>query len=106
MSLLQAISERIDDCVVAAWVDARTGSVLEQHTARSDLFVSSALDAAAEVMRSRERPPRMVLLSEHHVHIVQRARDAHRVLVVVCDRSPNLGMAVSMVRAMLDAEGA
>ena len=106
MSLLQDISERLDDCVVAAWVDTHTGNVIEQHTARSDLFVSSALDAATEVMRSRERPPRMVLLSERHVHIVQRSRDAHRVLVVVCERSPNLGLAVSMVRAMLDAEGA
>ena len=114
MSLLETISDRLGDCLVAAWVDARTGNVLEQHTPdprlaampRGDDFVTSALDAAAEVMRSRERPPRMVLLSEHHVHIVQRARDAHRVLVVVCERSPNLGLAVSMVRALVDAEGA
>ncbi len=106
MSLLVDISERLDDCVVAAWVDARTGSVIDQHTARAGVFVDNALGAAAEVMRSRERPPRMVLLAERHVHIVQRARDGHRVLVVVCDRAANLGLAVSMVRAMLEAEGA
>lgn len=114
MSLLETISERLGDCLVAAWVDARTGDVLEQHAPdprlaaipRADDFVTSALEAAAEVMRSRERPPRMVLLSAHHVHIVQRARDAHRVLVVVCERSPNLGLAVSVVRTLVDAEGA
>ena len=107
MSLLAEISERVDDCIVAAWVDTRTGAVLEQHAARADLFVSSALDAATEVMRSRERPPRMVLLSARHVHVVQRtARDPHRVLVVVCARSTNLGIAVSVVRAMVEQEGA
>ncbi|HET9627395.1 MAG TPA: hypothetical protein VFP84_38820 [Kofleriaceae bacterium] len=115
MSLLETISERLGDCIVAAWIDTRTGRVIEQLTPdprlsdspRAADFVASALDAAVEVMRSRERPPRMVLLSAHHVHIVQRAaRDAHRVLVVVCERSPNLGLAVSVVRALTESEGA
>jgi hypothetical protein len=115
VSLLETISERIGDCIVAAWIDARTGGVLEQYapdprlaaTPRDEGFVTSALDAAAEVMRSRERPPRMVLLSAHHVHIVQRTtRDANRVLVVVCERSPNLGLAVSVVRALVETVGA
>jgi archaeosine-15-forming tRNA-guanine transglycosylase len=114
MSLLETISERLGDCLVAAWVDTRTGDVIEQHAPDprlaslppDDGFITSALDAAAEVMRSRERPPRMVLLSAHHVHIVQRARDTHRVLVVVCERSPNLGLAVSVVRALVETEGA
>jgi hypothetical protein len=107
MSLLAAISERVTDCLVAAWVDIRTGAVVEQRVARPDPFVASALDAAIEVMRSRERPPRMVLLSARHVHIVQRtAHDPHRALVVICERSPNLGLAVSTVRMLLEAEPA
>jgi len=101
---LTAIVERVQDCVVAAWVDIRTGNVLAQHPPRNDAFIAPALDAAIEVMRSRERPPRMVLLADRHVHIVQRtARDPNRVLVVICDRSPNLGLAVSIVRMQLEA---
>jgi hypothetical protein len=105
VSLLAAIAERVDEVVAAAWVDLRTGEVLERHAPRPELALALALDAAAEIMRSRERPPRVVLLSERHVHIVQRtARDPNRVLVVICDRSTNLGMAVAQVRSMVDAE--
>ncbi len=105
MSLLEAITGRIDDCVVAAWLDIRTGSVVEQRPAHSEPFVAPALDAAIEAMRSRERPPRMVLLSARHVHVIQRTtHDPSRVLVVICARSPNLGLVVSQVRALLEAE--
>lgn len=107
MTLLAAITGRVQDCLVAAWVDLRTGAVVAQHPARGEPFVAPALDAAIEAMRSRERPPRMVLLSARHVHVIQRAaRDPNRVLVVICRRSPNLGLAVSQVRALLDAEPA
>jgi hypothetical protein len=107
MTELRAFAERVPDCVVAAWVDTRTGAVLAQHARSADPFVAQALDAATEVMRSRERPPRMVLLSARHVHIVQRAaRDANRVLVVICERSANLGLAVAIVRSLLDADAA
>jgi hypothetical protein len=107
MTLLTTIVEQVEDCLVAAWVDTRTGSVLDRRAPRDEAFVTEALEAAIEVMRSRERPPRMVLLSEHHTHIVHRApNDPHRVLVVVCDRSQNLGLAVSLVRMLMDAEAA
>jgi hypothetical protein len=104
---LADIAGAVLECVVAAWLDARTGDVLERHdmpTALETDFIAPALDVAAEVMRSRERPSRMVLLSPHHVHIVQRiAHDAHRVLVVICARTPNIGLAVAHVRAFADA---
>ena len=104
---LTAIVERVQDCVVAAWVDIRTGSVIAQHPPRTDAFIAPAIDAAIEVMRSRERPPRMVLLSLRHVHIVQRTtRDPNRVLVVICERSPNVGLAVAIVRMQIEAEDA
>jgi hypothetical protein len=103
MTLLTTIAERVEDCFVAAWVDTRRGVVLERHAPHEQPFVASALDAAIEVMRTPERPPRMVLLSEHHLHIVQRtAHDPHRVLVVICGRSQNLGLAVSLVRMLMD----
>jgi len=102
---LATIAERVEGCIVAAWVDIRTGAVLEQQPPRDDAFIAPALDAAIEVMRSRERPPRMVLLSARHVHIVQRTlHDPNRVLVVICERFANLGLAVSLVRMQLESE--
>jgi hypothetical protein len=105
MTLLEEIYEAVHDCKAAAWVDLRTGALIEQHAPQSDPYVAIALDAATEVMRSRERPPRMVLLSAEHVHIIQRTvRDPYRVLVVICARSPNLGLAISLVRSLLKSE--
>jgi hypothetical protein len=104
MSRLVDIASAVADCIVAAWVDARTGALLEQHVVHDGPLVAPALDAAAEVIRSRERPPRMVLLSAHHMHIVQRvAHEPRRALVVVCERSPNIGLAVALVRAFAAA---
>ncbi|HEX3766349.1 MAG TPA: hypothetical protein VHW23_46975 [Kofleriaceae bacterium] len=107
MTALGELAGAVRDCIVVAWVDARTGEVVEQHVARSGPEVEPALDAAIEVMRSRARPQRMVLLSARHVHIVQRlASERRRVLVVICDRTPNIGFAVALVRAFVDAEAA
>jgi hypothetical protein len=104
VSRLADIASAVTDCIVAAWVDIRTGALLEQHVVRDGPLVAPALDAAAEVMRSRERPPRMVLMSAQHIHIVQRvAHEPRRALVVVCERSPNIGLAVALVRAFAAA---
>ena len=100
MKPLSALAGEIRDCVVAAWVDTRTGDVIERCVVRAGPRVDPALEAATEVSRSPERPPRMVLLSPHHVHIVQRPpRDPHRALIVICERSPNIGLAIALVRA-------
>jgi len=107
LSRLHAIADSVGRFVAAAWVDTRTGAVLVKHVVHDEAFVAPALDAATEVMRSPERPPRMVLLSTRHVHIIQRlTRDPHRVLVVICERSPNLGLACALVRAQAEAEDA
>jgi len=99
------IAGAVRDCIVAAWVDTRTGAVLEQHVLRDGPLVATAVGAATEVMRSSERPPRMVLLSARHVHIVQRvAGDPRRALIVICERSPNIGLALALVRAFIEPE--
>jgi hypothetical protein len=104
---LGGLADAVRDCVVAAWVDARTGDVLERHVVRDGFDLELALDAATEVMRTTARPRRTVLLSARHVHIVQRLpADRRRVLVVICDRSPNIGFAVAVVRAFVEAEAA
>lgn len=105
MRSLSELADEIRDCVAAAWIDIRTGDVIERCVVREDSSVDPALAAATEVTRSPERPPRMVLLSPRHVHIVQRPPgDAHRALIVICERSPNIGLAVAMVRAYVAGE--
>ena len=104
MIALTDVIGAVSGCVVAAWLDARTGDLVEQHAVAAPDFVAAALDAAAEVMRTRERPPRAVLLSPGHVHIIHRV--AQRVLVVICERTANLGLAVATVRSFVDAIGA
>lgn|GEM_PF-5684927 len=107
MTRLPEIASAVPDCVVAAWVDTRTGAVREQHVVQDEAFVAQALEAATEVMRSRERPPRMVLLSARHVYMFHRMiSDPHRVLVVICARSANIGLAVALVRSFAAAEAA
>jgi hypothetical protein len=107
VSQLIDIAGAVHDCIAAAWVDTRTGAVLEKHVAKDGAFVGPALDAATEVMRLRERPPRMVLMSSRYIHIVQRlALDPRRVLVVICERSPNIGLAVALVRKFAETEAA
>jgi hypothetical protein len=107
MTPLDGLAGAVRDCIVAAWVDTRTGDVLARHAMRDDLDVELALDAATEVMRSSARPRRAVLLSARHVHIIQRLpSDRRRVLVVICDRSQNIGFAVAVVRAFVEAEAA
>jgi len=111
MTPLAELAASVTDCVVAAWIDARTGAVLARYTADGgqplDTALDAALDAATEVMRSRQRPPRMVLLSARHVHIIHRlAADPRRALIVICERSPNIGLAVALTRKFAEAEAA
>jgi len=104
MNVLAEICATMDHCLAAAWVDTRTRVVLEQRATRDDAFIAPVLEAVTEAMSSRERPPRMVLLSADHVHIAQRlTRDPHRVLVVICARAANLGLVVAVIRSILDA---
>lgn len=102
---LAEITERVPNCVVAAWIDARTGGVIEQRAVAETTRVGEVLETVIEIVRSPERPLHAVLLSREHVYITRRARaQAKRVLVVVCGRSPNLGVAIALVRALVDAD--
>lgn len=101
---LEQLAERVPACVTAAWVDVRTGSILEQRTVRDPARVEQVFDAVVELVRSPERPRCTVLLARDHVYIARRpdGQDRH-VIVVVCERSPNLGVAVALVNAAADA---
>lgn len=85
-------------------MDARTGAILGRCAIRDDGDVELVLETVIEIVRSPERPPHTVLLAPKQVYIARRSlRDLHRVLVVVCARSPNLGLAVALVRSAADA---
>lgn len=93
----------VPDCLAAAWIDGRTGELLDRHVA-SHANVDGAVETVIEIIRSAERPQQLVLLGAQLVYIARRVNhDGHRVLVVVCERSSNLGMACAMVRAHTEA---
>lgn len=105
MNLLAQIAGELPGCVAAAAVDARTGSVLSQHVTCDDPFIPQAVAVAIEAARTCERPPRMVLLSARHLLILHRTKhDPHRVLVALCTRSPNVGVAVALMSSLAGAE--
>lgn len=102
MTLLASLAETVNRFIAAACVDTRTGTIVAHHAVRDEPFVMAALEVAIEVMRSPQRPPRVVLLSRDHAHIIQRLpHDPHRVLAVLCERSGNLGLAVALVRSRI-----
>jgi hypothetical protein len=108
---LEQILERVPNSLLAAWIDSRNGTTLEKLVAGSSglagvgASVSAGLDAVTEIVCSPDRPRRMVLMSAREVYIAQRpAADSHRVLIVVCQRTPNVGIAVVLV-GMCASEG-
>ena len=95
---LGEILERVPSSVLAAWIDSRTGATLEKQAANMRPGDSVGLEAVTEIVCSPDRPRRMVLMSAEVVFIAQRpTADSHRVLVVMCERTPNLGLAVVLV---------
>lgn len=110
---LDEILERIPNAVLAAWVDSRTGNTLEKLAvgpsglAGVSAAVTAGLEALNEIVCSPDRPRRMVLMSDHEVYIAQRpAADSHRVLIVVCTRSPNVAMSVVLTGVCASEGGA
>lgn len=95
---LAEVLERVPNSVLAAWIDSRTGATLEKQAAAGRSSNTVGLEAVTEIVCSPDRPRRMVLMSAGEVFIAQRpAPDSHRVLVVVCTRSPNVGLSVVLV---------
>lgn len=110
---LDEVLERIPNAVLAAWIDSRTGNTLEKLAAGSSglagvsAAVLAGLEALNEIVCSPDRPRRMVLMSDHEVYIAQRpAADSHRVLIVVCTRSPNVAMSVVLTGVCASEGGA
>jgi len=105
MNLLARIASELPGCVATAAIDTRTGAVLSQHIESDDPFAAQALAVAIEAARACERPPRMVVLSERHIQILQRRKhEPHCVFVALCARSPNLGFAVALMSSLIAAE--
>ena len=101
---LSDVLERVPDSLAAAWVDARTGELLESRCISADPHVSFGLEAMASILCSQERPHRTVLLSATHVFIAQRpSPESIQVLLVVCARAANLGFSISAVRTVATA---
>lgn len=95
---LAEVLERVPNSVLAAWIDSRTGATLEKQAAIERQGNNVGLEAVTEIVCSPDRPRRMVLMSADAVFIAQRPiADSHRVLVVMCNRTPNLGLSVVLV---------
>jgi hypothetical protein len=107
---LDEILERVPSSLLAAWIDSRNGATLEKLAAGPAGLSSSTtagLEAVTEIVCSPDRPRRMVMMSANEVYIAQRpAADSHRVLVVVCQRAPNVGISVVLVGVCASEGGA
>ena len=104
---LDQVLERVPNSVLAAWIDSRTGATLDRMaSAGAGASATLGLEAVTEIVCSPDRPRRMVLMSASEVYIAQRpVADSHRVLVVVCSRTPNVGISVVLV-GVCASEGA
>ena len=103
---LDQVLERVPNSVLAAWIDSRTGATLDRMSAGAGQSATLGLEAVTEIVCSPDRPRRMVLMSASEVYIAQRpAADSHRVLIVVCNRTPNVGISVVLV-GVCASEGA
>jgi hypothetical protein len=91
-------------CLVAASVDVVRGEILERRTAdgASGVAPDDVLLAAIEMLRSAQRPSRLLLLTADHIHLYQRsARVPHLATVVIAKRTTNIGLLISGLRTAL-----
>ncbi|HEX4386451.1 MAG TPA: hypothetical protein VH083_26030 [Myxococcales bacterium] len=99
MNQLDQLTELAADCLGAAWVDTRTGQVLEQRLCSDDPALLPALQSAAAVVSERSHLSQLVLFHEAKFEVVARAgQDPKRVLVASFPTSANLGLAVNVAR--------
>lgn len=101
MTLPEAL-ERVPGGVAAAWVDTRTGELIERHPPTESAHVVFAMEAISSVLCTPDRPLRSVLLSRTHVFITQQTEDPGVVLVVACIRASNLGFSIAAVRSLVE----
>ncbi|MEZ4401358.1 MAG: hypothetical protein R3B06_15140 [Kofleriaceae bacterium] len=104
MSTLRELADRAPDCLMAAWIDARTGDVAAVHPSDAGARYQDALATSIEIIRSPQRPGRTVMLSADLVYVLQRtASDSSRVLFLLSRRTANLGVVVALVRGLAEA---
>ncbi len=102
MTLSDAL-ERVPSVVAAAWVDTRTGELVERQVLTEAPHVDFAMEAISSVLCTPDRPLRSVMLSRTHVFIAQQTSDPGKVLLVACLRSGNLGFSIAAVRSLVEA---
>jgi hypothetical protein len=99
MAAIASIAELIPGCLAAAWVDARTGELVE-HTGADAARAEELLGAAIELARTPARPAHSVMIGPDRVYYTGHATaPVRRILVVACDRSVSLGLGLAVVRA-------
>lgn len=101
MTLAEAL-ERVPGGVAAAWVDTRTGELVERQSLIETPHVTFAMEAISSVLCAPDRPRRSVLLSRTHVFIAQQTEDPGTALLVACTRSINLGFSIAAVRSLVE----
>lgn len=98
---LTEVLDRVPDSLAVAWVDTRTGELLESQCVSSEPHVSFGLEAMTSLLSAPDRAQRTVLLSATHVFIAQRpSKDTQVVLLVVCARAANIGISIAAVRSV------
>ena len=95
--------------VLAARVDVRRGEIVERHRVGDGLgeHEDDVLLAALEMLRTQERPRRLFVLSEKHVHLYRReTHEPNLAVVMVAERSLNLGLVLAELGAASNAASA
>jgi hypothetical protein len=96
---MTAVFDGAPTWVLAARVELRRGAVLERQCAPGGSGIAeedSVLFAAIEMLRSKDAPKRVFLLTEHHVHLYEiAADDPSLATVLVAPRAQNLGLLLS-----------
>jgi hypothetical protein len=104
MSFLSAAVAPSMGWQLAARVNLVRGDVIERCTAEGGSGVpeeDDVLFAAIEMLRSREKPGQVLVLSERHVHLYERvSAEPHIAFVLVGVRPKNLGHLLSGLRAL------
>jgi hypothetical protein len=108
MNFLSAVVAPGSGWRLAAQVNLVRGDVVERFAADGGSGVPEEDDvllAAIEILRSREKPGQVLVLSDRHVHLYERLPVApHLAFVLVGERPRNLGFLLAGLRALRACE--
>jgi hypothetical protein len=104
MSFLSNVVASGSGWQLAAQVNLVRGDVVERFVADGGSGVPEEDDvllAAIEILRSREKPGQVLVLSDRHVHLYERSpAEPHLAFVLVGERHKNLGSLLAGLRAI------